>query len=354
MNKKIKLKYHHLGIPTKRRFDGEIYLQAYKVYHSGYEESEYGIEWMRYEKDCRLPELVKTMPHVAFEVEDIYEAIKGKKVIIEPNSPSDGNMVAFIDENGAPVEFIQVKKYKPRLKIKPGIFVLLIFFLVIFNSGCHRAGEERRTIPSKLQTNLPSGQIKDYDGNIYHSVRIGKQIWMVENLKVTHYRNGNPIPEVRADAQWRKVSSGAWCNYNNDTTNTRVYGCLYNWYAVNDSRNLCPPGWHVPSDDEWLIVTSYLGGEGLAGGKLKEAGITRWSYPNAGATNESGFTALPGGYRSIKGIFQILDTYSFYWTSTTYSESSAFSRFIQYDYEGISRIDNYKTYGFSVRCLKDN
>jgi hypothetical protein len=108
MSNQLKLKYHHLGIPTNKRIEGEVYLKELKFYHSGFEKSEYGIEWMRYEADCNLPEIVKTLPHVAFEVEDIYEAIKGKKVIIEPNSPSEGNIVAFIEENGAPIEFIQI------------------------------------------------------------------------------------------------------------------------------------------------------------------------------------------------------------------------------------------------------
>ncbi len=110
MEDKIKFKYHHLGIPTDKPMAGEVYLKDYKTYHFGYDNNEYGIEWMRYEKDCNLPEIVKTIPHVAFEVDDIYEAIRGKKVIIEPNSPSEGNIVAFIEVNGAPVEFIQVAK----------------------------------------------------------------------------------------------------------------------------------------------------------------------------------------------------------------------------------------------------
>lgn len=105
-----KYKYHHLGIPTKIPSRDEKYLPQYKLYHYGYEDGEFGIEWMRYEKDCKLPEIVKTMPHIAFEVDDIYEAIEGKKVIIKPNSPSDGITVAFIEENGAPIEFIQIKK----------------------------------------------------------------------------------------------------------------------------------------------------------------------------------------------------------------------------------------------------
>jgi hypothetical protein len=110
MTKKCKLKYHHIGIPTDKPIEGEVYLEDYKVYHFGYEKSEYGIEWMRYESDCNLPEIVKTIPHIAFEVDDIYEAIKEKKVIIQPNSPSEGNIVAFIEENGAPIEFIQTQK----------------------------------------------------------------------------------------------------------------------------------------------------------------------------------------------------------------------------------------------------
>jgi hypothetical protein len=112
MSKKQNLKYHHLGIPTTQPITGEEYLKEFKIFHSGYEASEFGIEWMRYEKDCPLPEIVKTLPHVAFEVDDVYEAIKGKKVIIQPNSPSEGNIVAFIEENGAPIEFIQTQTNK--------------------------------------------------------------------------------------------------------------------------------------------------------------------------------------------------------------------------------------------------
>ena len=106
----MKYKYHHIGIPTTKPIEGEKYLKDYKVYHYGFENSEFGIEWMRYEKDCDLPEIVKTLPHIAFEVDDIYEAIKGRKVIIQPNSPSEGNVVAFIEENGAPIEFIQISR----------------------------------------------------------------------------------------------------------------------------------------------------------------------------------------------------------------------------------------------------
>lgn len=109
MSKPVNLKYHHLGIPTNKPIEGEVYLKDYKLYHYGFDQSDYGIEWMRYEPDCPLPEIVKTVPHIAFEVEDVYAAIEGKKVIIEPNSPSAGTIVAFIEENGAPIEFIQIQ-----------------------------------------------------------------------------------------------------------------------------------------------------------------------------------------------------------------------------------------------------
>jgi hypothetical protein len=119
MTKKLKLKYHHIGIPATKPIKGEVYLKGYKAYHFGFEHSEYGIEWMRYEKGCPLPKIVKTVPHIAFEVNDIDEAIKGKKVIIKPNSPSAGAIVAFIEEDGAPIEFIQfIKKKLIRYKAK--------------------------------------------------------------------------------------------------------------------------------------------------------------------------------------------------------------------------------------------
>jgi hypothetical protein len=118
-HKKVKLKYHHLGIPVTHPVEGEVYLEKYKLFHAGYEQSEFGIEWMRYEKDCDLPEIVKTLPHIAFEVDDIYKAIEGKKIIIAPNSPSEGNIVAFIEENGAPIEFIQTAKKSHKKSNRP-------------------------------------------------------------------------------------------------------------------------------------------------------------------------------------------------------------------------------------------
>jgi len=145
-----------------------------------------------------------------------------------------------------------------------------------------------------------TGTMTDIDGNVYETVTIGTQVWMAENLKVTHYRNGNTILHIIDWFSWFTLT-GAYCEYDNDVNNVAVYGRLYNWYAVNDSRYIAPVGWHVPSDAEWLTLVDYLGGDTVADGKMKEIGTTHWVSPNTGATNESGFSALPGGYRDYGG-----------------------------------------------------
>ena len=129
--------------------------------------------------------------------------------------------------------------------------------------------------------------------NAFGVTSIGTQIWMTRNLTVSQYRNGDIIPEVTDPAAWAALTTGAWCYYNNDPANGPIYGKLYNWYAVNDSRGLAPNGYHIPTTTEWTTLTNTLGGLSLAGGDLKEAGITHWSDPNTGATNNSGFTGLP-------------------------------------------------------------
>jgi len=183
--------------------------------------------------------------------------------------------------------------------------------------------------------------VTDIDGNIYHTVTIGTQVWMEENLKVTHYRNGNPIPNVTDNKQWRNLTIGAYCNYNNDSNNSTTYGRLYNWYAINDSRNIAPTGWHVPTDEEWTTLTDYLGGEKgeyVAGGKLKEIG----------------FTGIPSGYRR-NGRFEGLGSYGFWWSSTELSNVPGSARYRTMGCESgdLSSDCSYKTSGYSVRCLRD-
>ena len=198
-----------------------------------------------------------------------------------------------------------------------------------------------------------TGTVTDIDGNTYQTVKIGEQWWMAENLKVTHYRNGDAIPNVTNDTTWSDLTTSAYCNYNNNSSNATTYGRFYNWYAVNDSRNIAPTGWHVPSDAEWQTLVDYLGGD--AGGKMKETGTTHWNSPNTGATNESGFTALPGGCRfSIGGSFYDMGYYAFFWASTEYGTYYAWSRVLFYYSSSVYRKYYYgKRDGFSVRCVRD-
>ena len=199
-----------------------------------------------------------------------------------------------------------------------------------------------------------TGTVKDIDGNVYKTVTIGTQVWMVENLKTTKYRNGDPIPHVLVNTTWAALTNGAYCWYNNDiTANKATYGALYNWFTVIDKRHIAPSGWHVPTDGEWAILTTFLGGKSFAGGKLKETLTSHWSSPNTGATNNSGFTALPGGYRDKFGVFSMVGNIGGWWASTQYSKSVAWYRYVDYNSSIVYSCSSYKNSGFSVRCIKD-
>ena len=181
-------------------------------------------------------------------------------------------------------------------------------------------------------------------------VQIGTQIWMTKNLNVSRYRNGDLIPQVTNANQWRALTTGAWCYYENNTTNGPVYGKLYNWYAVNDPRGLAPQGWHVPSITEWITLATFLGGDSMAGGKMKATVL--WSSPNAGATNSSGFTGLPGGYFTGTS-FGYMGDFGFWWASTAYNTQSAYNYLLNYGFADSAATNNGKYFGCSVRCLKD-
>jgi uncharacterized protein (TIGR02145 family) len=196
--------------------------------------------------------------------------------------------------------------------------------------------------------------VTDYDGNVYDIVAIGNQQWMKQNLKVTHFRNGIIIPNVAGNSSWANLTTAARCYYNNDSVAyDSVYGVLYNWYTVNNANNLCPEGWHVPSDAEWTAVETFLGGSSTAGGMMKEAGTLHWKSPNTGATNESGFTGLPGGMLGVNYTFQTLNENGLWWTSTANNSTSAWSRYFWYLFAGVDRNPTPKTIALSVRCLKD-
>jgi len=207
-------------------------------------------------------------------------------------------------------------------------------------------GSEFSFSPAKLL-------VMDSYSNFYHFAKIGTQVWMVENLKTTLFNDGSAISYVEDSTPWNSRNTPGYCWYDSDeTTYKNIYGALYNWYAVSRG-NLCPTGWHVPSDSEWTTLSNYLGGATLSGGKLKETGVRHWKIPNAGATNETGFTALPGGYRTNTGLFENLGNYGQWWSSTAGTANVSYYRYLYYGNSSmISSFVNQK-YGLSVRCLKN-
>jgi uncharacterized protein (TIGR02145 family) len=203
-------------------------------------------------------------------------------------------------------------------------------------------------------TSLLASGLVDIDGNNYPVVIIGNQIWMKENLRVSRYRNGVSIPIVTDNTAWGGLTTGGRSWYNNDsTTYENPYGNLYNWYAVADNRGLCPNGWHVPTDAEWTILITYLGGESAAGEKMKSTGITYWSSQSAGTDNSSGFSALPGGSRYGSGSFYNIRDYAFIWSATEYDDDIAWYSLLFYNFGDVYRDIFNKSFGASVRCLMD-
>lgn len=231
-------------------------------------------------------------------------------------------------------DFIKIYSGDEMNKINIQLIMLFISLLCI---SCNYKTNE--TPPPVLKTNNSN------------TITIGTQVWMTTNLDVDHYRNGEAIPQ--ASDQWLNLRTGAWCYYNNDSATGTVYGKLYNWYAVNDPRGLAPAGWHIPSDKEWTILITYLGGESIAGGKLKEAGTIYWESPNSGATNESGFSALPGGFRYTNGTFINLRVNGNWWTSTEGEPFYAYCRYASFESAISVRSPGYKNSAFSVRCIRN-
>ncbi len=254
---------------------------------------------------------------------------------------------------------------------KTWIHHLIIIGLVLCLILIIRCAKEEDKDDNNPQLNT----VTDIDGNVYHTVTIGTQTWMLENLTVIHYRNGDEIPNITDFNEWNELTTGAYANYNNDPNNSKTYGRLYNWHAVSDSRKITPAGWHVPADLEWQTLINYLGGDSIAGGKLKETGTEHWLSPNDSATNESGFTALPGGrYPTDSYEFLRMNASGSWWSSTAVikiyyiNNEPYYEKFITYGYTlfntthpfipsltggAISRWEDPKELGFSVRCIKN-
>ncbi len=195
-----------------------------------------------------------------------------------------------------------------------------------------------------------NGQV---DENCIPSVTICNQTWMLNNLDVSKYRNGDNIPQVTDPSVWASLTTGAWCYYQNNSANGTTYGKLYNWYAVTDPRGLAPLGWHIPTLIEFTTLSNCLGGSTVSGGPLKETGTLHWNSPNTGATNSSGFTSLPSGYRTNVGTFSTPGIFALYWSSTSFDATQAYGRRVRYDMAAFNVLIYTNKGGLAVRCVKD-
>jgi len=199
-----------------------------------------------------------------------------------------------------------------------------------------------------------AGSVTDQNGNTYATIAIGTQEWFAENLRATSYANGDPIPNVTDATEWIQLTTGAWAHYNNNSQFENPYGKLYNWYAVADPRNVCPNGWHVSTDEEWTVLRDYLGGDSIAGGKMKTTGTQYWQPPNTGGTNESGFSALPVGYRrSGDGNFLNRGFEGSCWSALELNADFAWAHKLDFFLASVQRLGKDKREGSCVRCVRD-
>jgi uncharacterized protein (TIGR02145 family) len=219
---------------------------------------------------------------------------------------------------------------------------IYIVLLIVLLAGCSKDSAE--SPPTNIST------ITDRDGNVYETIVIGNQTWMKTNLNVSKYKDGTPILKVNDPAEWATLTTGAWCYYDNDPENGKLYGKLYNWYAVNDKRGLAPTGTSIPTDAEWTTLTNFIGSE--AGGKMKETDTSNWTSPNSEATNSTGFTALPGGICISNGDFYFIGYYGYWWSATIVDAATAWNRSLGYNSTIVCKSYDDKNYGFAVRCIK--
>ena len=227
----------------------------------------------------------------------------------------------------------------------PTRFLLFLLILAGF-TGCKSGSEKEKS----------AEQVIDIEGNSYAVIHIGQQAWMAENLKTSTLSDGTQIPRVEEYEEWAQLTLPAYSWYNNDSLNAEEFGALYNCYAV-ETEKLCPEGWHVPTDEDWIVLASSIGFAAEAGGAMKESGTAHWKTPNAFANNESGFTALPGGYRSYNGTFNLMRIDGYWWSSSEKSwygsKNTVIYRNLKYDGPDLFRELAVKANGFSVRCVKN-
>lgn len=246
---------------------------------------------------------------------------------------------------------------KTKISLRRFAFILTGMLLVMTYS-CKKdnsSGSTGGTSTAIFNPNSSYGTMTDQEGNTYKTIQIGTQVWMAENLRVTKYRNGDLIGTTSPSTlplTGAGNPSYQWAGMN-DENQVATYGRLYTWQAVTDTRNIAPTGWHVASSAEWTTLRDYLGGDSIAGGKLKETGMTHWLGNNYGATNESGFTALPSGLRDAGGLFYTDGKYASWWTSTEEPPSNAWYSYVGGVSTTLVLLDSPKSEGYAVRCVKD-
>ncbi len=243
-----------------------------------------------------------------------------------------------------------------KTKIRIIIFPLAaLAVLLMISNSCKKKSEDNNPAPDP-----PIGAVTDKDGNVYHTVTIGTQVWMVENLKTTKYNDGSAIPLVTDITGWDTLSTPGYCWYNNDSANKITYGAIYNWHTVNTGK-LAPTGWHIPTYAEWSTLITTLGGDSVAGGRMKsigtiEGGSGLWYAPNTGASNESGFSALPGAHRNGNGTFSSigLGKTSYWWSATEYNSSFPWYLYLSNNTAQAYLVYGYnKNFGYYIRCIKN-
>lgn len=305
------------------------------------------------------PPVVKVRPAVAIKAATGVEITKATLVAkVVPNE--NGTSIVFDykaqnDANWTTVPVAGLFSGKDSVEVSVALVTLTANTEYVFR--CKAANEAGQTISSEVK--FQAYAVKDYDGNYYHTVTIGTQTWLKENLKTTHFANGDPIPNVTDATAWTKLTTGAYCWYNNDPEIGKTFGALYNFYVAVDSRLLII-GWHVATDPEWTTMKAYLGNVmdvtlDTSGGKLKEAGTAHWKTPNTGATNESGFSALPGGSRQTEaGAFDGLTTDASFWSSTEAPGGCGWGKVLWYNRQYLSNDGAYlKEGGMLLRLIKN-
>ena len=287
--------------------------------------------------NCTVLFFICPLIYFAQKVNNVEASQQGQNIVVtydlETEQPCTINL--FISTNGGNTWQGPLKQVQGQVgpNIKSGQNSITLFVLTEFNE---LRGDNIRFKVDATTNNL-------------NTIKIGTQTWTTKNLDVTTYRNGEVIPQVKDANAWANLRTGAWCYYENNTANGSSYGKLYNWYAVNDPRGLAPNGYHIPTDEEWTILTDNLGGESVASKKMKNS--SGWQN-NGNGTNTSGFAGLPGGFRGFNGNFNLIGGYGYWWSSSEANTSYAWSRELNYN-DGKSDEYNYKQDGFSVRCLKD-